>query len=121
MTGYDLSYIYDAEGHPRDAPPGALLAAGRTVSTSYFSVIGLHLVRGRLLTDADQAGTSRAIVISQHMAQTLWPNQDPIGKHLESVMDEPSPGVFNPTLASIVVGVVGNTHHDSLQSGFGEE
>jgi predicted permease len=121
MTGYDLSYVYDAEGHPRQAVQGAMLAAGRTVSTNYFSLIGLHLVRGRLLTDADQAGTSRAIVISQHMAQTLWPNQDPIGKHLESVMDEPSPGVFNPTLASIVVGVVGNTHHDSLQSGFGEE
>jgi len=121
MTGYDLSYVYDAEGHPREAPQGALLAAGRTVSTNYFSVIGLHLVRGRLLTGADQAGTSRAIVISQHMAQTLWPNQDPIGKHLESVMDEPSPGAFNPALASIVVGVVGNTHHDNLQSGFGDE
>jgi putative ABC transport system permease protein len=121
MTGYDLSYVYDAEGHPREAIQGAKLAAGRTVSTNYFSVIGLHLVRGRLLTDADQAGTSRAIVISQHMAQTLWPNQDPIGKHLESVVDEKVPGDFNPNLASIVVGVVGNTHHDNLQSGFSDE
>jgi predicted permease len=121
MTGYDLSYVYDAEGHPREAPQGAMLAAGRTVSTNYFSVIGLHLVHGRLLTDADQAGTSRAIVISQHMAQTLWPNQDPIGKHLESVIDEKVPGDFNPNLASIVVGIVGNTHHDNLQSGFSEE
>jgi predicted permease len=121
MTGYDLNYVYDAEGHPRDARQGALLAAGRTVSTDYFSVIGLHLVRGRLLNDSDQAGTSRAIVISQHMAQTLWPNQDPVGKHLESVTDEAAPGVFNPNIASIVVGVVGNTHHDQLQNGFGDE
>ena len=121
MTGYDLSYVYDAEGHPREAIQGAKLAAGRTVSTNYFSVIGLHLVRGRLLTDADQAGASRAIVISQHMAHTLWPNQDPIGKHLESVVDEKVPGDFNPNLASIVVGVVGNTHHDNLQSGFSDE
>ena len=121
MTGYDLSYVYDAEGHPREAIQGAMLAAGRTVSTNYFSVMGLHLVRGRLLTDSDQAGASRAIVISQHMAQTLWPNQDPIGKHLESVNDEKAPGDFDPNIASIVVGVVGNTHHDSLQSGFGEE
>ena len=121
MTGYDLSYVYDAEGHPREAIQGAKLAAGRTVSTNYFSVIGLHLVRGRLLTDADQSGASRAIVIGQHMAQTLWPNQDPIGKHLESVNDEKIPGDFNPSIASIVVGVVGNTHHDNLQSGFGDE
>jgi predicted permease len=121
MTGYDLSYVYDAEGHPREAPQGALLAAGRTVSANYFSLIGLHLIRGRLLTDADQAGTSRAIVISQHMAQTLWPNQDPIGKHLESVNDEKAPGDFDPNIASIVVGVVGNTHHDNLEKGFSEE
>jgi predicted permease len=121
MTGYDLSYVYDAEGHPREAIQGAMLAAGRTVSTDYFSLIGLHLVRGRLLTDSDQAGASRAIVISQHMAQTLWPNQDPIGKHLESVNDEKAPGDFDPSIASIVVGVVGNTHHDNLQSGFSEE
>ena len=121
MTGYDLGYVYDAEDHPRQAVQGAMLAAGRTVSTNYFSVIGLHLIHGRLLTDADQSGTSRAIVISQHMAQALWPNQDPIGKHLESVNDEPAPGIFNPSIASIVVGIVGNTHHDNLQSGFGDE
>jgi hypothetical protein len=55
------------------------------------------------------------------MAQNLWPNQDPIGKHLESVMDEPAPGAFDASRASIVVGVVGNTHHDQLQNGFGDE
>ena len=121
MTGYDLSYVYDAEGHPREPRQDAQKAAGRTVSTNYFPAIGLHLIRGRLLTDADQTGTSRAVVINQHMAQTLWPNQDPIGKHLESVVDEPTPAAFDPTLASIVVGVVGNTHHDSLNNAFGDE
>jgi predicted permease len=121
MSGYDLSFVYDAEGHPRDPRQGALLAAGRTVSTDYFSLIGLHLLRGRLLRDADQTGTSRAIVINQHMAERLWPNQDPIGKHLESVMDEATPAVFDAKVASIVVGVVTNTHHDALQNGFGDE
>ena len=121
MSGYDMSYVYDAEGHPRDPRQGAMLAAGRNVSTDYFSLIGLRLLRGRLLTEADQAGTSRAAVINQRMAATLWPNQDPLGKHIESVEDEPSPGVFNPDKTSIVVGVVSNTHHDSLQGGFGDE
>ncbi|WP_222439802.1 ABC transporter permease [Alloacidobacterium dinghuense] len=121
MTGWDLSYIYDAEGHPRDARQVAKQAAGRTVSTGYFETVGLHLLRGRLLTDSDQSGASRAAVINQKMAETLWPGQDPIGKHLESVADEPSPGMLNPNVASIVVGVVSNTHHDSLASGFDEE
>jgi len=121
MSGYDLTYVYDAEEHPREPRQGAMLAAGRTVSPEYFSLIGVRLMRGRLLNEADRAGTSRAVVISQHMAQKLWPGGDPIGKHLESVTDEPSPGVFDRVKASVVVGVVSNTHHDSLQGGFGDE
>jgi predicted permease len=121
MTGYDLSYVYDAEGHPREPRQGAKVAAGRNVSTDYFSLIGLRLIQGRLLTDSDQTGTSRAVVINQRMAQSLWPNQDPLGKHLLSVVDETSPAAFNPNKASVVVGVVSNTHHDSLQSTFGDE
>ena len=121
MTGYDLSYVYDAEGHPRDPRQGAKLAAGRNVSSGYFDLIGLKLLRGRLLNDSDRAGTSRAIVINQRMADTLWPNQDPLGKHLESVIDEPSPAAFNTASASIVVGVVSNTHHDRLEGTFGDE
>jgi predicted permease len=121
MTGYDLSYVYDAEGHPREPREGAKLAAGRTVSPSYFSLIGLRLIRGRLLTDSDQTGTSRAVVVNQHMAETLWPNQDPLGKHLLPVADEKTPAAFDPTVASVVVGVVSNTHHDSLQSSLGDE
>jgi predicted permease len=121
MTGYDLSYVYDAEGHPREPRQGAKVAAGRNVSTDYFSLIGLRLIQGRLLTDSDQTGTSRAVVINQRMAQSLWPNQDPLGKHLLSVVDETSPAAFDPNKASVVVGVVSNTHHDSLQSSFGDE
>jgi predicted permease len=121
MSGYDLSYVYDAEGHPRDPRQGAKLAAGRNISPDYFSLIGLRLLRGRLLTEADQAGTSRAVVINQRMAEALWPNQDPLGKHLLTVGDEKSPAVFDPNIASVVVGVVSNTHHDSLGRGFGDE
>jgi predicted permease len=121
MTGYDVMYAYDAEGHPREARQGVRLAAGRVVSTDFFQTIGLHLLRGRLLTDSDQSGASRAAVINQRMAEVLWPGQDPLGKHIINVEDEKSPGVFDPDEASIVVGVVNNTRHQSLASGFDEE
>jgi len=87
MNGPGLNFVFDAEGHPREAREESNKAAGRTVSSGYFSLIGLRLLRGRLLTDADQAGTSRAVVVNQRLAETLWPNQDPIGKHIESVND----------------------------------
>jgi predicted permease len=119
--GFDLNYVFDSEGHPRQPTQEALKAAGRTVSTSYFDTVGLHLIRGRFLTDSDQSGASRAAVINQAMAQSLWPDQDPIGKHVEELADEPNPAQLDPNVASVVVGVVSNTHHDGLGSGFDNE
>jgi predicted permease len=121
MRGFDLNYNYDAEDHPRQATQEADKAAGRTVSMGYFDTVGLRLIRGRLLTDSDQSGTSRAVVINQKMAQSLWPNQDPIGKHVESLVDEPTPTLLDPNVASVVVGVVSNTHHDGLGGEFDDE
>ena len=119
--GFDLNYVFDSENHPRQPTENSLKAAGRTVSTGYFETVGLHLIRGRFLTDSDQSGSSRAAVINQAMAQSLWPNQDPIGKHVEELADEPSPGQLDPNVGSVVVGVVSNTHHDGLGGDFDNE
>jgi len=119
--GYDLNYPFDAEGHPRQPTQQAPQGAGRLVSKGYFDTVGLNLVRGRFLTDSDQSGASRAIVVNQQMAQTLWPNQDPIGKHVEELARRATPGLLDPNVALVVVGVVSNTHHDGLGSGFDDE
>jgi len=121
MSGRDNNYVYDAEGHPRDPREGALLATGRTVSPDYFSTLGMRLMRGRLLTSQDESGSSHAIVINESMAARLWPHQDPVGRHLIDVGDEPTPAVWNKDAASVVVGVVSNTHGGSLAGGFGDE
>jgi predicted permease len=121
LTSRDNNYIYDAEDHPRDARQGASLATGRTVSSGYFDVLGLRLVRGRLLNDEDASGATRAIVVNERMAQRLWPDQNPLGKHLLDVNDEPSPAVWNPEKASIVVGVVRNAREGSLEGDYADQ
>jgi predicted permease len=121
LSGRENNYVYDAEGFPRDARQGASLATGRTVSPGYFDVLGLHLVRGRLLTAEDASGASRAAVINERMAQRLWPNRDPIGKHLLDVNDAPAPAVWDVSKASVVVGVVRNAREGSLEGGFNDE
>lgn len=121
LSGRDNNYVYDAEDHPRSAHQEAQVATGRTISPGYFSVLGLHLVRGRLLDGQDNSGSSHAVVIDERMAQRLWPNQDPIGKRLMDVKDESVPTVWIPAKASIVVGVVRNTRDGSLEAGFGDE
>jgi predicted permease len=121
LSGREDNYVFDAEDHPRDARQGALLATGRTVTPGYFDVLGLRLLRGRLLTAQDASGATHAVVVNERMAQRLWPNQNPIGKHLLSVDDEPAPAVWSGAQAAVVVGVVRSAREASLQGGFNDE
>jgi predicted permease len=121
LTGADTSYVFDADDHPREARQLAFVASGRLVSADYFSLTGIRLLRGRFLTNSDASGVSRAIIINASLAKGLWPGQDPIGKRLIYVADEPSPGVMIPDRASQVVGIVSDTHHQSLDQPSGWE
>ncbi|MGB6193794.1 MAG: ABC transporter permease [Terracidiphilus sp.] len=121
FSGLEGNYVYDAQDHPRPAREGAMLADGRIVSSGYFDVLGLHLLRGRLLTPQDSSGTTHAAVINERMAMRLWPGQDPLGKHLIAVADEPSPTLWNPAKETVIVGVVRGTRQSSLQGDFQDE
>jgi predicted permease len=121
LVGIRGNYVYDAQGHPRDARQEALLATKRVVSPGYFTTLGMSLVRGRLLNAQDDSGASRAVVIDRHMADRLWPHDNPLGRQIEDVGDESSPGVMGPNKAKVVVGIVNNTHVGSLAAGFSDE
>ncbi len=121
MTGYDNWYSFDAEGHPRSPTQLAPQASSRIVSPGYFQLMGVRLLRGRLLNDSDRTGLTHAIVINAEEANGLWPNQDPIGKHLMDLGDESQPTVWDMSKASIVVGVVSGTHHQGLDQDSGWE
>ena len=65
-------------------PPGANmnLATVSQVDGNFFSALGIRLMRGRVFTDADHAGTQLVTVVNHKFAQHFWPNADPIGKRL---------------------------------------
>ena len=121
LRGQYGSFDYDAEGHPREPRQGGFMATGRVVTPDYFATLGMSLERGRLLEEQDASGASRAVVISQSMADHLWPHQNPLGRHLISLGDEPQPTVWNPAAAVTVVGVVSNTLDGSLAGVVGDE
>jgi putative ABC transport system permease protein len=50
----------------------------RVVSPQYFKTMGIPLLAGRVLNEGDH--NKLRVVISQNLAQRLWPNQDVIGK-----------------------------------------
>ncbi len=89
---------------PQDEPAGGYQLA----SADYFGTLGIPLLRGRLLTEADDEDAPSVAVISQALADLYWPSEDPIGQRV--TWDDPDEDVDWVT----IVGVVGNTHHRGL-------
>ena len=53
----------------------------RCISPGFFRAVGIPLVSGRPIADADR--NRRVSVISAQAARRLWPNQDPIGRRFQ--------------------------------------
>src|SRR5207244_4870904 len=52
----------------------------RFVTPDYFYTLGIPLLRVRDVTDRDNSNAPNVVVISQSLAQRLWPGQDPLGR-----------------------------------------
>src|SRR6266403_91503 len=74
------------------------------INPGYFQAMGIPLLRGREFSASDNANSTPVVVINQKLAETLWPGQDPLGKHFNLLDKKPSE----------VVGVVGNVLHNGL-------
>jgi putative ABC transport system permease protein len=57
---------------------------------NYFDVVGIPIILGRGFEEQDTATSERVAVVSQHLAQRLWPGQSAIGQYLG--MSEPGSG-----------------------------
>jgi putative ABC transport system permease protein len=54
----------------------------KIVSPSYFSVLGVTLLRGRVLTDRDVKNTPPVLVINERFAKRYFDKEDPIGQRV---------------------------------------
>jgi predicted permease len=50
------------------------------VSGDYFSTLGIRMVEGRAITDADVASDARVVVFSEPMARAYWPGESAVGR-----------------------------------------
>ncbi len=118
---------FAVEGKP-EPPPGAhQTAAVRVVSDDFFSTMRIPLRRGRFFSNQDNRvalpliryfdqqpyparfsdpQAAPTIIINETMARLYWPNEDPIGKRLRIIS--------SPWCS--VVGVVGDVHHNGLNT-----
>jgi putative ABC transport system permease protein len=94
----DMGYFVVKEDPPM-APVEHLAADYRDVTANYFATMGIPLIKGRVFTEQDNLDRPRVVVIDETLARRVFPNEDPIGKHLQ-VPDSKRP-------AREIVGVVG--------------
>jgi putative ABC transport system permease protein len=75
-------FQFAGEGHvqsPGEEDPRAQL---RTISPGFFSTLRVPIVAGRDFNDADRKDGDSVVMISQTLAQRIFPNQDPINRHI---------------------------------------
>lgn len=135
-------FQFAAEGHvesPGEEEPRANL---RTISPGFFSTLRVPILAGRDFNDLDRKETDSVVIISQTLAQRVFPNQDPINRHImwtdpvmkfigitpaprriigvaadiddEHIIAEPTMTVYSPFQQGLILGgrVFIHTHSD---------
>ena len=54
----------------------------RTVSPGFFASLGVPLIAGRDFSDADRHDGEKVVIVSQTLAQRMFPNQDAVNRRL---------------------------------------
>lgn len=80
--GANISLAFALEGAPRRNGHGDLHANFRSISPGFFSTLGIRLLEGREFRDSDQGGSERVVIISQSVADRLFPGQAAIGRSM---------------------------------------
>ncbi len=74
---------FSADGHVHSPGEEDPRASSRTISPGYFAALGVPIVAGRDFNALDGENKNDPVVIvSQTLAQRMFPNQDPINRHV---------------------------------------
>jgi predicted permease len=97
------------EGNPKPGSESEMnVATWYAVQSDYLKTMGIPLLRGRFISTQDTEHTPSVVVIDEMFALRYFPNENPIGKHINTTLMGP--------LSSEIIGVVGHTK----QFGLGE-
>jgi predicted permease len=77
------------------------------VGNGYFATMQIPLLAGRTFSTSDTSSSQRVSIISEHLAKTLFPTGNPIGRHYGPDVDEPENQVT-------VIGVAKDVKFDTL-------
>jgi putative ABC transport system permease protein len=109
-------FQFSADGHVRASGEEDPRARFRTVSPGFFSALGIPLVAGRDFNDADRRGGEPVVIVSQSVAQRMFPNQDAINHHM--MWTDPVMKFIDVSLAPRrIVGVAADVDDENVVPG----
>jgi predicted permease len=75
------------------------------VDANYFETLGIPLLAGRTFESSDTEKSSEVVVVNHKMAETYWPQENPVGKRIR---------IDNGNRVVTVAGVVGDGKYSDL-------
>ncbi len=75
-------FQFSADGHVRGPGGEDPRARLRTVSPGFFAALGVPIIAGRDFNDGDRRTSEPVVIVSQSVAQRMFPNQDAVNRHV---------------------------------------
>ncbi len=105
----------EAEGHPNQ-PGDERFASMRYVTPGYFRTLGIQIIAGRDVSDADTAGALQVAVVSRSFVERYWPGQNAIGRRFRfGLLGGETITAARPFQDRTIVGVVGDVKVRGLE------
>src|SRR5215470_2500160 len=80
--GFGPGFQFTGEGHVNALQEEDPRAQFRAVSPGFFAAVGVPIIRGRDFDDNDRRGGEPVVIVSQSVAQRMFPGQNPINRHI---------------------------------------
>ena len=122
LRGLDSSTGFYIDGRPVPDRADEQRTHFRSISSEYFSVMGIPVASGRAFSPRDDSSSPRVAVINETMARRYWPGENALGKRLALDLEtmrffpDRPPLVDIPSGMREIVGIVRDIRHESLKS-----
>jgi predicted permease len=107
LAGDLWGWDFEIEGRPKPRPGESPSAVYRVAMPGYFETMRLPLLRGRTISESDDARAPGVVVINQRAANEYWPGENPIGKRVTF-----NPNTNLPTWLT-VIGIAANEKQEN--------
>lgn len=105
--GFNCFRRYQAEGAATGVGSAIVPAEVNGISPNYFETTGTRLLRGRLFNERDTPGSPLVVIVSESLANALFPSGNALGRRVAQAEQK-------PLQWAEIVGIVADVHPVTL-------